>query len=344
MSFVCKPCNATFALKTNLERHERSDKHAKCAKCLETQPKITEFFLLEAKIAAQDEAILLLSEKVTVLEASTAALQATTASLTEQVIALVQANVQLVHAAEIAELKLAHALELARASRGQSPLGTYVPPSSTATPYARVQASLSPSGASVAAKPRHTGVENNQLLVEKWFNHPRKYTEATDKETGDTKICGVRDLAVKLVKLYKENPDLPVGDNFTRLLDIYKEEVDSKDDNPFTMHTAYFALKACEHVFKWSPEDTEYLNFSFSFESPNHLARHKMTRAEFELGQIYAAKWQPAESSESIRQQLAECLEAKIEEIEKTFEPWETKDKIAAEKDKYEKKLKQMLG
>jgi hypothetical protein len=193
MSLLCTPCNKSFATKASLERHVRSDMHAKCAKCLETQPKITEFFLLEAKIAAQDEVILQLSEKVSMLETATAALQATTASLTVQVTALVQANVQLAHAAEIAELKLAHALELARTSQPAGPRSSVAPD---------------------LAKPRHTGVENNQLLVEKWFNHSRKYAETKDKETGDAKICGIRDLAVKLIEIYKKNPDLPVGDNF----------------------------------------------------------------------------------------------------------------------------------
>jgi hypothetical protein len=114
MEFVCKPCNVTFRLKTNLARHELSHKHLKCIACVTavSQPKITDFFALEAKITEQNEAITVLSEKVVVLETITAALQTQTASLMEQVTALVTANVRLAHAAEIAELKLAHALEM----------------------------------------------------------------------------------------------------------------------------------------------------------------------------------------------------------------------------------------
>ena len=53
MSLLCTPCNKTFATKASLDRHLLSDKHAKCVACLEkTQPKITEFFELETKIAA----------------------------------------------------------------------------------------------------------------------------------------------------------------------------------------------------------------------------------------------------------------------------------------------------
>jgi hypothetical protein len=222
-------------------------------------------------------------------------------------------------------------------------------------------------------KPRHTGAENHQIQIEKWFNHPRKYGEAKDKD-GDSKVCGIRDLAVKLQTIYTDNPDLAPGDNFTRLLDIYKKEVDSQTDNPITLQTAYMALK--HRVFKWSKEDTDYLNYSISFESPNHLARWGMTREFLEQGdaanvlmpapkpssepettasanQRLLAEYEKREadtleameeSNNKIRKLFEEVLQENIAIIKAEYEGEEQKDKMAEEYMDNAKKLKQKLA
>jgi hypothetical protein len=377
MAFVCKPCNASFALKSNLERHNTSSKHAKCVACVEAQPKITEFFELETKIAAQQEVIVQLSEKVSILETANAAYVAQIAEYKQEIAEYKEETVfykhaaeisQLKHANEISELKLAHALELLQRSEPQNQPQNQPQSQPQSQPQGQPQ-----------SKPRHTGEENLQLQIEKWFKHKRNYGETVDKETGDTKVCGIRDLAVKLIKCYTDNPDLPVGNNFTRLLDIYKEEVDSKTDNPNTLFTAYSTL--LHPVFKWSEEDKAYLVYSCEPRNPKQLQRQNTTLEFFEAGieygnkmlgpspafpstvvpttttssnarliarkeqQILELEEQIRGSAETIKGNMEESLERAITYIETTYEdePWLWKDLIQKEKDENKKKLKYML-
>jgi hypothetical protein len=247
MSFPCATCQKSFTTKASLERHERTDKHAKCLACAApSQTKITDFFVLEAKIKAQNEVIAQLSAKVLALETTTAALQVQTASLTEQVTALVLANVQLAHANEIAALKL----QLAQAQ----------PPAPVVAPELMVL--LQAQTAAIQAiqtkvdKPRHTGEENNQILIEKWFKHPRKYPHLSPPskkgQPANEYKSGFIDLCVKLKDKFKEVPDLDRANYEERLFSILKEEVVDKTENGASYINAHVALVALNQWFKFS--------------------------------------------------------------------------------------------
>jgi hypothetical protein len=258
MSFPCATCQKSFTTKASLERHERTDKHAKCLACVApSQTKITDFFVLEAKIKEQDEVIAQLSAKVLVLETTTAALQVQTASLTEQVTALVRANVQLAHDNEVAALKL----ELAKAQT-VAPVPSPAPAAAPTTVAPELMALLQAQTAAIQAiqtkvnKPRHTGEENNQILIEKWFKHPRKYPHLPPpskkgEDPNDYK-SGFIDLCTKLQDKFKECPDLDRADYEERLFSILKEEVIDKTENGNSYINSHVALIALHRWFKFS--------------------------------------------------------------------------------------------
>ncbi len=269
MPFVCQPCNASFALKTNLERHNTSSKHAKCIACVEspTQPKITEFFVTEEKFAEHQEVVLALSEKV-------ASLETTTAALIEQVKSLVQANVQLAHDNKIMSLKIECALR-------PTPV---VPPEFLA--IMETQSAALVALQTKVNKPRNTGEENDQALINKWFKHKRTYPQ-TEKD-GSLYKSGFNILSDKLLKHFKENTTFPVGDTGDRLLQIFKEELDDDaDDNFVPWFDAACRLKSLKTLLKFSEEQCEWIEQVNSFDN---VDARRSRRDVPEMGNVWKNK------------------------------------------------------
>jgi hypothetical protein len=241
MPHCCLICKTEYSTKTNLNRHLTNPAHLKQCAEVEELPKTNDSFKgLELKVEALEKMIMTLIKQVSEQAVALEALSEVNKSLIFEAAQTRMKHEVEVSALELSNVKLAH--EIA------APTSLVAQMQAQTAAIMELQTKLN--------KTRHTGEENDQILIEKWFNHPRKYPHLPPPnkkgEEPNAYKSGFTDLCTKLQDKFKEKPDLDRADYEERLFSIFNDEVYEKSENSMSYMSACLSLTGLHKCFKFS--------------------------------------------------------------------------------------------
>jgi hypothetical protein len=268
MPHCCLICKTEYSTKTNLNRHLTNPAHLKQCTEVEELPKTNDSFKgLELKVEALEGMIIALIKQVSEQAVALASLSEVNKSL---IFEASQTRMKHVHEVEASALVLANE-KLARAHE----VAALAAPTNLVAQLQAQTAAIMELQTKVN-KPRRTGEENDQILIEKWFKHPRKYPHLppSNKKGEEPYRSGFTDLCTKLQDKFTETPDLDRADYEERLFYIFNEEVYEKSENGMSYMSACMSLAVLHKCFKFSEKYDQIMD-DFKAEMETGMAKRE---------------------------------------------------------------------
>ena len=261
MPHCCLICKTEYSTKTNLNRHLTNPAHLKQCAEVEELPKTNDSFKgLELKVEALEKMMMTLIKQVSEQALALEALSEVNKSLIFEAAQTRMKHEVEVSALELSNVKLAHANEIA------APTNLVAQLQAQTAAIMELQTKVN--------KPRRTGEENDQILIEKWFKHPRKYPHLSNKNGEELYKSGFTDLCTKLQDKFTETPDLDRADYEERLFNIFNQEVYEKSENSMSYMSACMSLTGLHKCFKFSEKYDQIMD-DFKAEMVTGMAKRE---------------------------------------------------------------------